>query len=251
AVTAIIAHGTLPAALEMVDNLTIQAVEPVYHAGYPMDAGAVLLIELDGQESEVLETGLEMERLCRHGGASLVRAATNAAERAQLWKGRKMALAAMGRLAPNYYLHDTVVPRTLLTKTLAEVNRISAEFDLRIANVFHAGDGNLHPLMLFDQRAPGEMDRVLEASHAIIETCIGFGGTLSGEHGIGTEKRKYMPLAYSQDDLRAMAGVKTSFDPGGRMNPEKVFPKGYMCGDVLALATQFEAHAAVHGIHPM
>lgn len=251
AVTAIIAHGTLPAALEMVDNLTIQAVEPVYHAGYPMDAGGVLLIELDGQESEVMETGLEVERLCRHGGASLVRAATNASERAQLWKGRKMALAAMGRLAPNYYLHDTVVPRTLLTRTLAEVNRISAEFDLRIANVFHAGDGNLHPLMLFDQRAPGEMERVLEASHAIIETCIGFGGTLSGEHGIGTEKRKYMPLAYSQDDLRAMAGVKVAFDPGGRLNPEKVFPKGYMCGDVLALATQFEAHAAIHGIHPM
>jgi len=250
-VTAIISHGTLPAALEMVDNLTIQAVEPVYHAGYPMDAGAVLLIELDGQESEVMETGLSVEELCQHGGASLVRSATDAGERARLWKGRKMALAAMGRLAPNYYLHDTVVPRTMLTKTLADVNRISDEFRLPIANVFHAGDGNLHPLMLFDRRAPGEMDRVLEASHAIIETCIGLGGTLSGEHGIGTEKRKYMPKVYSQDDLKAMAGVKRAFDPGGRFNPEKVFPKGYLCGDVLALATQFEAHAALHGIHPM
>jgi glycolate oxidase len=251
AVTEIIAAGNLPAALEMVDNLTIQAVEPVYHAGYPMDAGAVLLIEVDGQPAEVDETSLEVQRLCEYGGSTLFRMASNAAERNLLWKGRKMALAAMGRLAPNYYLHDTVVPRTKLTRTLASVNQISAEFDLRIANVFHAGDGNLHPLMLFDRRIPGEMDRVLEASHAIIEQCISLGGTLSGEHGIGTEKRDFMPLVYSDDDLKAMAGLKNAFDPGQRFNPEKVFPKGYMCGDMLALATQFDAHAQAHGIYPM
>ncbi len=249
AVTSIIGAGILPAALEMMDNLTIQAVEPAYHAGYPMDAGAVLLIELDGSPGEVADEGAEIERICREHGARLIKIATEAVERELLWKGRKMALAAMGRLAPNYYLHDTVVPRTKLPATLAQVHAISAEYELPIANVFHAGDGNLHPLMLFDRRRAGDVERVLEASHHLIEHCVSVGGALSGEHGIGSEKRGYMELVYTRDDLCAMAGVKDAFDPRGLLNPEKVLPKGYICGEVRALHNQ--AMAQKHGIHPM
>jgi len=251
AVTRIIAAGNLPAALEMMDNLTIQAVEPAYHAGYPMDAGAVLLIEIDGHEADVEESSREVEVLCMDADATLFRQATESAERNLLWKGRKMALAAMGRLSPNYYLHDTVVPRSQLTTTLTAVNAISAEYKLPIANVFHAGDGNLHPLMLFDRRKPGEIERVLEASHALLHECVRLGGTLSGEHGIGTEKREYMTLIYSEDDLRAMAGLKTAFDPQQRLNPEKMFPKGFVCGDMRALANTFYHHAHLHGIVPV
>jgi len=252
AVTQIIAAGNLPAALEMMDNLTIQAVEPAYHAGYPMDAGAVLLIEMDGHEADVQESSREVEALCRSVGSTLFRQATDIGERNLLWKGRKMALAAMGRLSPNYYLHDTVVPRSQLTTTLTAVNAISAEYKLPVANVFHAGDGNLHPLMLFDRRKPGEIERVLEASHELLHECVRLGGTLSGEHGIGTEKREFMTLIYSEDDLRAMAGLKNALDPEQRLNPEKVFPKGYMCGDMRALAnTSFEHHAHLHGIVPV
>jgi glycolate oxidase len=249
AVTNIIAAGNLPAALEMVDNLTIQAVEPVYHAGYPMDAAGVLLIEVDGHPLDVEETSQDVEAICRDGGATTFRAADSAIERELLWKGRKMALAAMGRLAPNYYLHDTVVPRTRLAETLTAVERISKDVDIPIANVFHAGDGNLHPLMLFDRRKPGETEKVLEASHHLIETCIALGGALSGEHGIGTEKRGYMTLVFSEDDLRAMAGLKRAFDPENRFNPEKVLPKGYVCSDIKALHMQ--AMADKHGIVPV
>lgn len=247
ATSSIIGAGILPAALEMMDNLTIQAVEPQYHAGYPMDAGAVLLIETDGLAEDVLAAGEEIATLCRESGATEVRSATKSAERDLLWKGRKMALAAMGRLSPNYYLHDTVVPRSKLPATLARVGEISTEFGLPIANVFHAGDGNLHPLMLFDRRKPGDTERVLLASKEIITFCVSIGGALSGEHGIGTEKRDYMTLVYSPEDLAAMAGLKNGFDPGGRFNPGKVFPGGYMCGEVRSLRMQ--ALAQKHGIH--
>lgn len=241
AVSEIIASGILPAALEMVDNLTIQAVEPVYHAGYPMDAGAVLLIELDGSPEDVAVTGEDVTRICRHCRATDLRVATDPYERDLLWKGRKMALAAMGRLAPNYYLHDTVVPRSKLPETLAYVETVSQKSGLPIANVFHAGDGNLHPLMLFDRSEKGAVERVLEASHDIIHYCVEAGGALSGEHGIGTEKRDYVTLVYTADDLAAMAGVKYAFDPYERFNPEKVFPRGYQCGEVRALRAQARA----------
>jgi glycolate oxidase len=247
AVSNIIGAGIIPAALEMMDALTIEAVEPQYHAGYPMDAGAVLLIEIDGIREDVLATAEEISQICREAGASEVRAASEKAERDLLWKGRKMALAAMGRLSPNYYLHDTVVPRTKLPKTLARVEEISNEFGLRIANVFHAGDGNLHPLMLFDRHKPGDVERVLGASKEILTFCVEVGGALSGEHGIGTEKRDYMTLVYTGEDLAAMAGVKNGFDPTGLMNPEKVFPKGYRCGEMRAL--HYAAMAQKHGIH--
>jgi glycolate oxidase len=253
AVTAIIARGIVPAALEMVDNLTIQAVEPAYHAGYPMDAGAVLLIEIDGLPVDVEETSHTVEQICREHGCNEFRAATATKERELLWKGRKMALAAMGRLAPNYYLHDTVVPRTKLTATLDRVAEISRDANIPIANVFHAGDGNLHPLMLFDRRRKGDVERVLDASHHLIEYCVGIGGALSGEHGIGTEKRGYMTLVFTEDDLAAMAGLKRAFDPELRFNPEKVFPKGYVCGEVRALRNQARAQQlmATHDIYPM
>jgi glycolate oxidase len=249
AVSRIIAAGIIPAALEMMDNLTIQAVEPAYHAGYPMDAGAVLLVETDGLADEVAATGEEIAAICRACDATEVRSATGKAERDVLWKGRKMALAAMGRLSPNYYLHDTVVPRSMLPATVARVREISDAYGLPIANVFHAGDGNLHPLMLFDRRKPGDIERVLEAGKEIITYCVSIGGALSGEHGIGTEKRGYMTMVYTAEDLAAMAGLRNAFDPGGRFNPGKVFPKGYACGEVRALRAQ--AIAQKHGIHPL
>lgn len=249
AVTSIIAEGNLPASLEMMDNLTIQAVEPAYHAGYPMDAAGVLLIEVDGATSEVAASAEDISRLCTAAGATSFRQADTQTERDLLWKGRKMALAAMGRLAPNYYLHDTVVPRTRLNETLSSVNDISRTFDLQIANVFHAGDGNLHPLMLFDRRRKGDVERILEASRALIDACVAVGGALSGEHGIGTEKRDYMTLVFTENDLRAMAGLKRAFDPGNCFNPEKVLPKGYLCGEVRALHIQ--AMEQQHGIVPV
>jgi glycolate oxidase len=178
-----------------------------------------------------------------------MRRADTAVERDLLWKGRKMALAAMGRLAPNYYLHDTVVPRSRLPETLAAVEDISRHHRLQVANVFHAGDGNLHPLMLFDRRKAGDVERVLAASHDLIEACVGFGGTLSGEHGIGTEKRGYMTLVFSESDLRAMAGLKQAFDPEVRFNPNKVLPTGYMCGEVREL--HLKAMEQNHGIVPV
>ncbi len=249
AVSRIIGAGIVPAALEMMDALTIEAVEPRYHAGYPMDAGAVLLIEIDGISEDVASIATEIEAICFASAAREVRIAIEQKERDLLWKGRKMALAAMGRLSPNYYLHDTVVPRTKLPATLARVGEISTEFGLRIANVFHAGDGNLHPLMLFDRHKPGDVERVLGASHEILTYCVEVGGALSGEHGIGTEKRDYMTMVFTGDDLAAMAGIKNSFDPRGLFNPEKLFPKGYMCGEVRALRSQ--AMAQKHGIYPL
>lgn len=249
AVSRIIGAGILPAALEMMDNLTIQAVEPAYHAGYPMEAGAVLLIETDGVAEDVHDGAHEIERICKEAGAFLVRQAITEKERDLLWKGRKMAIAAMGRLAPSYYLHDTVVPRTKLPQTLTQVEAISKEFDLPIANVFHAGDGNLHPLMLFDRMNKRDIEKVVGASKALIQYCVSIGGALSGEHGIGTEKRDYMTLVYTGEDLAAMAGIKQAFDPSGTMNPEKLFPKGYMCGEVRAHYNA--ALAQKYGIYPL
>ncbi len=249
AVSRIIGAGILPSSLEMMDALTIQAVEPTYHAGYPMDAGAVLLIEVDGQQDDVDATTEEIRVICEETSASTFRVATSQEERDVLWKGRKMALAAMGRLAPNYYLHDTVVPRSKLPATLDQVAEVSKQYDLPIANVFHAGDGNLHPLMLFDRRETGSVERVLAASHDLLHYCVENGGALSGEHGIGTEKRDYLTLVYSGEDLAAMAGLKNAFDPRGLFNPEKMFPKGYMCGEVRALRMQMMAQKL--GIHAL
>jgi glycolate oxidase len=231
-VSGIIAGGLLPAALEMMDRRITQAAEEFVHAGYPTDAAAVLLVELDGLPAGV-EAGVQQVRAVgRAHGARTVRVAADEAERALLWKGRKSAFGAVARLAPNYYLHDTVVPRTRLCEVLTQVYAIAERHDLGVMNVFHAGDGNLHPLLLFDAREPGVMERVHAAGEEIVQVSLDAGGVLSGEHGIGLEKRDLMPLLFGPDDLDAQARLREAFDPDGVANPTKILPAGSRCGDL-------------------
>jgi glycolate oxidase len=231
-VSGIIAGGLLPAALEMMDRRITQAAEEFVHAGYPTDAAAVLLVELDGLPAGV-EAGVEQVRgVGVAHGARTVRVAADDAERALLWKGRKSAFGAVARLAPNYYLHDTVVPRTRLCEVLTQVYAIAERHDLGVMNVFHAGDGNLHPLLLFDAREPGVMERVHAAGEEIVQVSLDAGGVLSGEHGIGLEKRDLMPLLFGPDDLDAQARLREAFDPDGVANPTKILPAGSRCGDL-------------------
>ena len=227
AVSAVIGHGIIPAALEMLDALSIQAVQNVTDVGYPDDAGAVLLIELEGLDDEVNETGREVEAALWDTGASEVRAAEEAEEREQLWAGRKGALGALGSLAPNYYLVDGVVPRTQLAPVLRRVAEVGRKYDIPIANVFHAGDGNLHPCLLFDERQPGALETIMEAGAEVLEVCVEAGGTLTGEHGVGLEKKEQMPLVFSPEDMAAMRLVRDAFAPENRINPGKIFPDGH------------------------
>jgi glycolate oxidase len=231
-VSGIIAAGILPAALEMMDRRITQAAEEFVHAGYPTDAAAVLLVEIDGLPAGVADAVTRIGDIGRAHGARAVRVAADDAERALLWKGRKSAFGAVARVAPNYYLHDTVVPRTRLVGVLTEVYAIAARHDLDVMNVFHAGDGNLHPLLLFDARQPGVMDRVHAAGDEIVRVSLAAGGVLSGEHGIGLEKRDLMPLLFGPDDLDAQARLREAFDPDGVANPTKVLPAGSRCGDL-------------------
>jgi glycolate oxidase len=224
AVSAVIEHGIVPAALEMIDALTIQAVQKVSDAGYPDDAGAVLLIELEGLQDEVDEIGEEVEAALWEAGATQVRTAEAAEERELLWVGRKGALGALGSIAPNYFLVDGVVPRTQLAKVLAKVADVSRKFNIPIANVFHAGDGNLHPCLLFDERQPGALDKIVEAGTEVLQVCVDAGGTLTGEHGVGLEKKGQMPLVFSEDDMAAMVLVRDAFAPDNSLNPGKIFP---------------------------
>jgi len=231
-VSAIIAGGILPAALEMMDRLCIEAVEGFVHAGLPLDAAAVLLVEVTG-----LAAGLDAEvnrvvEIGRAHGARSVRIAQDENERMLLWKGRKSAFGAIARIKPNYYLHDTVVPRRRLPEVLAKVYEIADRNELLVLNVFHAGDGNLHPLLVFDKREPGVMDRVHRAGEEIVAVSVAVGGVLSGEHGIGLEKRDYMPWMFSADDLDAQSLLRRAFDPDGMSNPMKVLPSPSTCGDV-------------------
>jgi len=228
----IVAGGVIPAALEMMDRGMTRAVEAFVHAGLPVDAAAVLLVEVDGSPAQVAYEAAEVERVARRHGVGDVRVAGDAAERDLLWKARKSAFGAVARVAPNYYLHDCVVPRTRLVETLARVEAIAAAHDLVILNVFHAGDGNLHPLIAFDQRDGAQTARVLEAGREIVETCMAVGGTLSGEHGIGLEKRDLMPLQFAPEDLALQACARRAFDPEGRLNPHKVLPAGSRCGEI-------------------
>jgi glycolate oxidase subunit GlcD len=232
AVTGIIAAGIVPAALEMMDAEITRAVEAYVHAGFPVDAAAVLLVEVDGLAGGVDGAAAAVQEVCRAHGARSVRVAADMAERALLWKGRKSAFGAIARIAPNYYLHDTVVPRTRLVEVLNKVYEIAARHQLVMMNVFHAGDGNLHPLIVFDRRVDGIMERVHAAGTEIIEACVAAGGVLSGEHGIGLEKRDYMGLIFSPDDLDAQARLRDAFDPDGACNPHKVLPAGSRCGDL-------------------
>jgi len=231
-VSAIIAAGIVPAALEMMDSRCVRAVEAFVHAGYPLDAGAVLLVELDGLPAGVDDAAGAVTAIGRRHGARTVRVAADDAERALLWKGRKNAFGAVARVAPDYYLHDTVVPRTRLVEVLRQVYEIAARHDLVVMNVFHAGDGNLHPLLGFDARVPGVLDRVHAAADEIVRASIDAGGVLSGEHGIGLEKRDLMPLLFSADDLDAQARLREAFDPDGVANPHKVLPSGSRCADL-------------------
>jgi glycolate oxidase len=234
-VTAVIAAGIVPAALEMMDAEITRAVEAFVHAGFPTDAAAVLLVEVDGLEAGVQASVDAVTSIGRANGARSVRVAADEAERALLWKGRKSAFGAIARIAPNYYLHDAVVPRTKLVPVLRQVYEIAARHSLLVMNVFHAGDGNLHPLLVFDAREPGVMARVHAAGAEIIAVCVAAGGVLSGEHGIGLEKRDYMPLIFSDDDLAAQAWARDAFDPDGVANPMKVLPTGSGCGDLQAV----------------
>ena len=231
-VSGIIAAGFVPAALEMMDREITAAVEAYVHAGFPTDAAAVLLVEVDGLGGGVAAASAAIEALALSHGARTVRVATDAAERALLWKGRKSAFGAVARIKPNYYLHDTVVPRSQLVAVLTAVYEIAARHELRLGNVFHAGDGNLHPLILFDKREPGVMDRVLAAGKEIIEVCVAAGGMLTGEHGIGLEKRDYMGLVFTAADLEAQSWLRRAFDPDEACNPWKVLPAGSRCGDL-------------------
>ncbi|MHB1132557.1 MAG: FAD-linked oxidase C-terminal domain-containing protein [Chloroflexota bacterium] len=233
AVSDIIGHGIVPAAMEIMDQLAIKAVEAAYHAGYPEDAGAVLLVEVDGLREGLDEQASDIEAIAYRQGARSVRLAANAKERELLWAGRKGAFGAMGRLSPDYYVVDGVVPRSTLPKVLAEVGEVGRRYDLAIANVFHAGDGNLHPLVLFDADKPGELERVKEAGAELMRICLRHGGTLSGEHGIGVEKRHLMSEAFDECDLEQMMRVKKALDPDGRCNPGKIFPTPGQCAEII------------------
>jgi len=224
AVSAVIARGIVPAALEMMDHVTVSAVEAHFHAGYPTDAGAVLLVEVDGIAESTRELMAAIREVLAANQGFAMREAKSSAERDLLWAGRKGAIGALGRIKPNYYLHDGVVPRTKLPQILSAVGEIGLHYKLPVANVFHAGDGNLHPNILFDIRDQGVMHQVESAGEEMLRAVVEFGGALSGEHGIGLEKNAFMPWVFSPDDLYAMHQVKDAFDPDGIMNPGKVFP---------------------------
>ena len=226
AVSSIIGQGVVPAAMEMIDSVSIRAILNVAKDVFPADAGAVLLVEVEGVEEEVDELSSRIEASMFDTGATDVKTAVDAKERERLWHARKGAFGALGTLAPNYYLVDAVVPRTRLAEMLSEVGKIAVKHDLLVANVFHAGDGNLHPCIAFDERKPGTLERVMQAGGEMLEICVGMGGTLSGEHGVGLEKKAYMPLVYSDDDMAVMMGVRNAFSPSGTFNPGKIFPGG-------------------------
>jgi glycolate oxidase subunit GlcD len=232
AVSAVIAEGIVPSALELMDDRTISAVEDsVYAAGYPRDARAVLLIELDGTESAVAAETEAVERICRAHDAIDVRRAQSAEEREAFWRGRKGAFGAMGRLAPDLYVHDAVVPRTRLPEVVERINRVAEHYGLRVANILHAGDGNLHPNLCFDRRDPEMLDRVRRLGQEILKICVDADGVLSGEHGIGVEKRDSMHLLFAEEDLDPMRWVHDVFDPQDRCNPGKVIPSPRACAE--------------------
>src|SRR6195256_3591238 len=224
AVSAVIAHGIVPAALEMMDRMTVGAVEAHYQAGYPTDAGAVLLVEVDGIAESTRELMEAVRKVLAENQGYAMREAQTQAERDLLWAGRKGAIGALGRIKPNYYLHDGVVPRSRLPQVLSAVGEIGEHYKLPVANVFHAGDGNLHPNIMFDLREPGIMHQVEGAGEEMLRAVVELGGALSGEHGIGLEKSAFMPWIFSPDDLEAMQRVKGVLDPDGILNPGKIFP---------------------------
>jgi glycolate dehydrogenase FAD-linked subunit len=228
-VSGIIAAGIVPAALEMMDQLIIEAVEAAFHFGFPTDAGAVLIVELDGLAAGLDQQAQRVAEICRANHARDVHVAKDEAERAALWKSRKRAFGAVGRLAPNYCTQDGVVPRTKVPEILRRIVDIGRRYQLRIGNVFHAGDGNIHPILLFDERDADQVRRVLAAGREILEACVELGGSVTGEHGIGVEKIAQMPLLFSPQDLLVMSQLRRVFDPDVRCNPGKIFPTPGAC----------------------
>jgi glycolate oxidase len=232
AVSRIVAAGVMPSALEIMDRLTIHAAEEAYRVGYPDGAGAILLVELDGVTAQVEDDTAHVDSICREAGAFEIRTARDAAERAALWRGRKGAFAAMGRVSPDYYVQDGVVPRTKLPTVLRQIEVLSREHGLEVAQVFHAGDGNLHPLVLYDATVDGEVERAKLLADAIVAACVDVGGSLTGEHGIGVDKACSMPAMFSERDLEVFERVRRAFDPDGIANPGKVIPTPRLCGEV-------------------
>src|SRR4051812_41063511 len=232
AVSGTIAAGILPAAIEMMDAITIEAAEAAVGADYPEGCGAILIVELDGVGGQVEEDVVRVEELCRANGASEIRIAADPTDRAAVWRGRKAAFAAMGRVSPNYYVQDGVVPRTKLPEVLRRIDALSQEHGLRVGNVFHAGDGNLHPLVLYDSRVEGEGARAEELSKLILVACVDAGGSITGEHGVGTDKACAMPLMFGEVDIETMERLRGAFDPKGLANPGKLFPTPRLCGEV-------------------
>ena len=228
----ITAAGIIPAALEMMDRTTIEAVETGSPVGFPRDAEAVLIVEVEGVLEQTDRSVNLVHAICQRNGAREVRVAKDDSERQLLWKGRKGAFGAMGALAPNYYVQDGVVPRSKLPEIMRRIAEISKRYNLRIANVFHAGDGNLHPNILFDMRIPGELDRVIEAGAATLRACTELGGSITGEHGVGIEKKAYIGLLFTEQDLEAMSRIRKVFDPDNRFNPAKLFPTPISCGEM-------------------
>ncbi len=238
----IIGAGVVPAAIEMMDALAIEAAEAAVHCNYPAGAGAVLVIELDGPRLEVEHQFGEVERICAARSAFETRIAADDAERALMWKGRKSAFAAVGRISPDYFVQDGVIPRTSLTAVLAEIGRLADERGLRVANVFHAGDGNLHPLVLYDDDVAGQAAAAEQVAGDILDVCIRYGGSITGEHGVGHDKAKHMAHQFSAADLDTMQLLRCAFDPRGLSNPGKIFPTPRLCG---------EAPGPRSGVHPL
>jgi glycolate oxidase len=230
AVSRIIAAGIVPAAAEIMDRLAIEAAEAAVHANYP-DAQALLLVELDGPRTEVVSQLERVSALCREVGSTELRLATTDEERALMWKGRKSAFAAVGRISPNYIVQDGVIPRTALPEILREIAEMSAAAGLRVANVFHAGDGNLHPLVLYDERDEGAQERAEELAGEIIRRCVAHGGSITGEHGVGWDKKDYMPVMFEAADLATHQLVRCALDPEHLCNPGKVYPTPRLCGE--------------------
>ncbi|RCG32578.1 FAD-binding protein [Sphaerisporangium album] len=242
AVSAIIGAGIVPAAIEMMDALAIEAAEAAVRCDYPPGAGAVLIVELDGPHAEVAHEFARVDAICRESGAFAVRVADDPARRAAIWKGRRSAFAAVGRISPAYLVQDGVVPRTALPAVLAGIERLSARYGIRVANVFHAGDGNLHPLVLFDDAEEGAGERAELVSGEILDLCLEHGGSITGEHGVGVDKSRYMPKMFTAEDLDTMQLVRCAFDPRNLSNPGKIFPTPRLCGEVPGVRK---------GVHPL
>src|SRR5918997_1579299 len=242
-VSAIVSAGIVPGAIEMMDNLSIRATEAT-GAGYPQDAGAALVVELDGSRAECEARLDEVVAICERAGADSIRVASDETERELIWRARKAAFAAMGRIAPNYYVQDSVIPRTRLAEVLGRIDELGREYDLQVANVFHAGDGNLHPLVCYDGSNPGEAERAEECAGMIVEACVEAGGSITGEHGVGVDKKRYMPSMFEESALGAFQRLRCAFDPDQLANPGKVMPTPRLCGEVPGPYRQHPLEAA-------